>query len=71
MKIDPTSVNNVVLFLVMETFYSTPLINVGSETSIQQKLLHTSVKNVVRFPVMETEPTSVKNVVLFSVMETD
>ena len=42
-----------------------------SETSIQQKRLHTSVKNVVLFSVMETEPTSVNNVVLFSVMETD
>ena len=71
MKTDPTSVNNVVMFLVMETFYSSPLINVGSETSIQKKLLHTSVKNVVRFPVMEIEPNSVKNEVLFSFMETD
>ena len=49
----------------METDYSTPLINVFSETSIQQKHLHTSVKNLVLFLVMDTEPTSVNNVVLF------
>ena len=71
MKIDPTSVNNVVLFSIMETYYSSPLINVFSETSIQKKRLHTSVNNVVLFSVMETEPTSVNNMVLFSVMDTD
>ena len=36
-----------------------------SETSIQQKLLPTSVNNVVLFSVIETDPTSVKNVVFF------
>ena len=54
----------------METYYSTPLITVCSETSIQQKHLPTTVKNVVIFSVMKTYPTSVNNVVLFSVMET-
>ena len=33
----------------METDYSTPLITLCSETSIQQKRLHTSVNNVVIF----------------------
>ena len=65
METEPTSVNNVVLFSVMETDYSTTLIIVCSETSLQQKRLHTSVNNVVLFSVMETEPTSVNNVVLF------
>ena len=65
MKTHTTSVKNVVLFSVMETDYSTTLINVCSETSLQQKLIQTAVNNVVLFSVMETEPTSVKNVVLF------
>ena len=71
----------------MYTYYSIPLINVFSETSIQKKRLHTSVKNVVlifsyedrtdfseecgTFSVMKTEPTSVNNMVLFLVMDTD
>ena len=37
----------------METDYSTPLITIYSETSIQQKRLPTAVNNVVLFPVME------------------
>ena len=37
------------LFPVMETDYSIPLITVCSETSTQQKLLPTSVNNVVIF----------------------
>ena len=49
MNTDPTSVNNVVLFLVMETYYSTPLITVCSETSVQKNRLPTSVNNVVLF----------------------
>ena len=47
MKTDPTSVNNVVFFSVMETDYSAPLIIICSETWIQQKHLPTSVNNVV------------------------
>ena len=47
METDPTSVKNVVLFPVMETYYSTPLINLCSETSIQQRRLPTSVNNEV------------------------
>ena len=39
----------------MEIDYLTPLSNVCSETSIQQKRLHTSVNNVVLFSVMETD----------------
>ena len=35
------------------------------------KTYPTSVKNVVLFPVMETDTISVNNVVIFSVMETD
>ena len=54
METDPTSVENVVFFSVMETDYSTPLITVFSETSIQQKRLPTAVNNVVLFSVMET-----------------
>ena len=53
----------------MYTDYSTPSITVCSETSIQQKLRPTSVKNEVLFSVLETEPTLVNNVVLFSVKE--
>ena len=34
-------------FSVMDTYYSTPLMTVFSENSIQQKRLHTSVNNVV------------------------
>ena len=49
MKKYPTSVNNVILFSVMDTDYSTTLIIVCSETSLQQKRLHTSVNNVVPF----------------------
>ena len=49
METEPTSVNNVVLFSVMETYYSTPLITVCSETSIQKKRLPTAVNNVVLF----------------------
>ena len=58
-------------FSVMETNYSTPLINVCSEKPIQQKRLPISVKNVVLFSVMKTDPTSVNNVVLFPVTEKD
>ena len=71
MEIDPNSVNNVVLFPVIETNYSNPLITVCSETSTQQELLPTSVKNLVIFTVIKTDSTSVNNVLLFSVMETD
>ena len=42
-----------------------------SETSIQQKRLHTSVNNAVIFSVMETDTTSLNNVVIFPVMDTD
>ena len=70
METYPTSMKNVVIFSVMEIDYSTPLINVCSETSIQQKRLPTSVKNVVLFSVIKTDTTSGNNVVLFSVMET-
>ena len=49
MKTYLTSVKNVVIFSVMETDYSTPLITVCSETSIQQKYLPTTVNNVVLF----------------------
>ena len=49
METDPTSVKNVVLFSVMETDYSTPLITVCSETSNQQKRVPPAVNNVVLF----------------------
>ena len=49
----------------MDTDYSSPLITVLSETSIEQKRIPTSVNNVVMSSVMETGPTSVNNVVLF------
>ena len=71
MKTYPNSVNNVVIFPVMETDYSTNLIILCSETSLQQKLLHTSVKNVVLFFSYGDRAHFSEQCGTFSVMETD